>query len=355
MKAIVYHQYGPPEVVTLAEIPKPVPKANEVLVRIYATTVSSGDGRARSLHLPAGFGIMARPALGFFGPRQPILGAELAGVVEAVGNAVYRFKIGDEVFAFTGTKMGCHAEYRTLAENGLIALKPSNLSFEEAASLSFGGTTALCFLSGRGGIKPGDNVLIVGASGSVGSAAVQIARHFDATVTGVCSAANAELVRSLGADEVIDYAAVDFATTGETYDIILDTTGTTPLQRVEASLRPGGRLLVVLGTFAQAIGLERAAKGSGKMVIAGVAVVRGDDLRALAGLAETGEFLPVIDRSYPLENAAEAHAYVDRGRKRGNVVLTVGRPTESHAIQNGRTTRVVNGATRSAPDMTTSV
>jgi NADPH:quinone reductase-like Zn-dependent oxidoreductase len=354
MKAIVYHRYGPPNVLVLVDVPKPTPKANEVLVRIYATTVSTGDWRARSLQLPAGLGFMARPAFGFFGPRQPILGTELSGTVEAVGAAVTRFNIGDEIFAFTGARMGCHAEYRAIAEDGLIALKPPRLSFEEAAALSFGGTTALCFLAAKGGIKPGDDILIVGASGSVGSAAVQIARHFGATVTAVCSAANADLVRSLGADEVIDYATVDFATTGDTYDIILDTTGTTPLRRVESSLRTGGRLLVVLGTFAQAMGLERPSKRSGKRVIAGVADVRPEDLRSLADLAEAGGFLPVIDRSYPLESAAEAHAYVDSGRKRGNVVLTVARPV-GHAIPNGRTTSVVNGATRPAAAMTPSV
>jgi NADPH:quinone reductase-like Zn-dependent oxidoreductase len=355
MKAIVYHRYGPPSVVALADVPKPVPEADEVLVRIGATTVSTGDWRARSLQLPAGLGFMARPVFGLFGPRQPILGTELSGTVEALGEAVTRFKIGDEVFAFTGAKMGCHAEYRAIAEDGLIALKPSRLSFEEAAALSFGGTTALSFLAAKGGIKPGDNVLIVGASGSVGSAAVQIARHFGATVTGVCSAANADLVRSLGADAAIDYATVDFATTGETYDIILDTTGTTPLRRVESSLRPAGRLLVVLGTFAQAIGLERPSMGSRKRVIAGVAAVRAGDLQSLADLAGAGEFLPVIDRNYPLESAAEAHAYVDSGRKRGNVVLTVARPDRRHAIPNGRTTDVLNGATSPAADMTIAV
>jgi NADPH:quinone reductase-like Zn-dependent oxidoreductase len=297
---------------------------------------------------------MARPAFGFFGPRQPILGTELAGVVEATGAGVTGFKIGDEVFAFTGAKMGCHAEYRAIAEDGLIALKPSCLSFEEAAALAFGGTTALYFLSRKGDIKVGDNVLIIGASGSVGSAAVQIARHFGATVTGVCSGANVGLVRSLGADQVIDYAAVDIATIGETYDIILDTTGTTPLSRVEGCLRPGGRLLVVLGTFAQAMGLERPARGSGKKLIAGVAAVRTEDFIVLAELAETGEFRPVIDRSYPLENAAEAHAYVDKGHKRGNVVLTVAQAAGRHAIPNGQTTAVGNSASHPVLDMTTS-
>jgi NADPH:quinone reductase-like Zn-dependent oxidoreductase len=322
MKAMVYHRYGPPDVVTLAEVPKPVPGDNEVLIRIVASTVTSGDWRARSLILPAGFGLMGRLVFGMFGPRQPILGSELAGMIEAIGKTVTRFQVGDEVFAFTSASMGCHAEYRVLSEDGLIARKPSKLSFEQAAALSFGGTTALAFLT-KGGIKRGDKVLIVGASGSVGSGAVQLAKHFGATVTGVCRTANVELVRSLGADEVIDYSRDDFATSGETYDIMLDTTGTTPLSRVEGSLKQGGRLLIVLGTFAQAIGRERARKGSGKQVIAGVAPVRLEDLDKLAALAEAGEFIPVIDRSYPLERAADAHAYVDTGRKRGNVVLAV--------------------------------
>ena len=343
MKAIVHHRYGAPDVVSLADVAAPVARPNEVLVRICATTVSSGDWRARSLTLPAGFGVLGRPVFGLFGPRQPILGSELSGVVEAVGSAVSRFKSGDEVFAFTGAKMGCHAEYRAIAEDGLIALKPPNVSFEAAAALSFGGTTAMSFLVARGGIKTGDNVLVVGASGSVGSAAVQIAKHFGATVTGVCSTRNLELVRSLGADAVIDYQTTDFATTGATYDIILDTTGTSPLSRVEGSLRPGGRLLIVLGTLAQAFGLERPAKGSGKTVVAGVATVRADDLRVLAELAAARAVLPVIDRSYPLENAVEAHAYVDKGRKRGNVVMTIARPSGRHAFPNGGATATANG------------
>jgi NADPH:quinone reductase-like Zn-dependent oxidoreductase len=332
MKAIVYKQYGAPNVVSLAEMPKPVPRDNEVLIRIHATTVSTGDWRARSLTLPPGFGLLGRLVFGLFGPRQPILGTELAGIVEAVGRDVKRFAVGDEVLAFPGGKFGGHAEYRTMPEDGMIAMKPANLSFEEAAALSFGGTTALGFLKGKGGIKSGDKVLIVGASGSVGSAAVQIARHFGADVTGVTSAANVMLVRSIGADKVIDYSKEDFATSGETWDIILDATGTVPLTRCESLLRPGGRLLVVLGSFAQAMGRERPSKASGKKVIAGVVAVTAEDLRCVAGLAEAGAFKPVIDRSYPLESAADAHAYVDTGRKRGNVVLTIAQRGELHYL-----------------------
>jgi NADPH:quinone reductase-like Zn-dependent oxidoreductase len=326
MKAITYKQYGPPSVVSLTEVPKPAPNDNEVLIRIHATTVTSGDWRARSLILPPGFSVMGRPVFGFFGPRQPILGTELAGVVEAVGKTVTRFKAGDAVIAFPGGKFGCHAEYRTMPEDGLIVLKPANLSFEEAAALSFGGTTALPFLTDKAGIKAGDKVLVVGASGGVGSAAVQIARHFGAEVTGVTSGANADLVRSIGASKVIDYTTVDFAKTGENYDIIFDTTGTAPYSRVESALKPGGRLVIVLGTFATVLGFGRAPKSSGKLVIAEVVAIKPDHMRYLAKLAESGELRPVIDRVYPLEHAAEAHAYVDTGRKRGSVVLTVKQP-----------------------------
>ena len=323
MKAIVYHRYGSPDVLELAEVPKPAPRDNEVLIRIQATTVTTADWRARSLEMPAGFGLLGRLAFGVLGPRKPVLGTELAGVIEVVGKAVTRFRAGDEVFAFPSASFGGHAEYRTMSEDGLIALKPDNLSFDEAAALSFGGTTALSFLRDKGGIKQGDRALIVGASGGVGTAAVQIAKHFGAEVTGVCSTSNLELVHSIGADRVIDYTREDFAEGKETYDVILDTTGTTTVARCERVLRPGGRLLLVLGSFSQALGLGRPSKAGGKRVIAGVASPRAEDLVYLAGLAGAGEFRPVIDRSYPLENAAEAHAYVDTGRKRGNVVLTM--------------------------------
>jgi len=324
VKAIVYSKYGPPDVVALAEVPKPTFGDREVLIRIHATTVTTADSRARSLDLPAGFGLLGRLFFGVLGPRRPVLGTELAGEVEAVGKAVTRFKAGDQVFGFTGAGYGCHAEYRTMAEDGLIALKPASSSFEEAATLSFGGTNALSFLRDKGGIERGDRVLIVGASGGVGTAAVQIAKHFGAEVTGVCSTPNLALVRSLGADAVIDYTREDFAKARDSYDIILDTTGTATLSRCEDALRQGGRLLAVQGSFAQAMGLERPSKASGKRVIASVARVKVEDMELLARLAETGELKPVIDRSYPLENAAEAHAHVDTRHKRGSVVLRIG-------------------------------
>ena len=322
MKAIVYAKYGPPGVVALAEVPKPEPSSREVLIRIHATTVTTADWRARSLRTP-GFGPLARLVFGIFGPRKPILGTELAGEVEAVGDAVTRFKPGDQVIAFTGARYGCHAEYRTMAEDGLIVKKPANLSFEEAASLSFGAANALSFLR-KADIQRGDQVLILGASGNIGTAAVQLAKHFGAEVTAVCSTANLELVRSIGADKVIDYTREDFAQERDRYDIILDTTGTTTLARCEQSLKQNGRLVAIQGSLVQALGLERAARHSGKKVIAGLARVNADDMELLAQLAKIGALRPVIDRCYPLEDAAKAHAYVDTGRKRGSVVLRVG-------------------------------
>ena len=323
MKAAVYKSYGPPSAVVLTEVPMPRPDPHEVLIRIHASTVSSADWRARSLVMPAGFGWMARPVFGMFGPRQPILGTELAGEIVAIGKDVTRFKAGDQVFAHTGARYGSHAEYRVMSERGLVMHKPANLSFDEAAALSFGGTTALHFLKAKGGIKTCDNVLIVGAAGCVGSAAVQLAKHFGTTVTGVCSTANLALVRKIGADAVIDYTVQDFTGTSQTFDIILDTTGTAPYSRCGHLLKPGGRLLIVHGTLAQTIGIGGPSRSSGHRSIGGVAKVTVGDLRQLADLALAGLFRPVIDRSYPLENVAEAHAYVDQGHKRGSVVLTV--------------------------------
>ena len=323
MQAAIYTTYGPPEVVTLAEVSTPAPKAGEVLIRICATTVSTGDWRARGLVMPAGFGLLGRLIFGLFGPRQRILGTELAGEIVATGRNVTRFRTGDQVIAFPGAAFGCHAEYRTMPETGLIVRKPANLSWEEAAALSFGGTTALSFLKAKGGIQRGDKVLVVGASGCIGTAAVQLAKYFGANVTGVCSTANLDLVRKIGADRVIDYTAEDFTATGDSYDIILDATGTAPYARIAHLLKPGGRHLVVQGSLAQVLGLGGPSRASGHKSIAGVARVRVEDLQLLADLAATGAFKPVIDRSFPLEDVAAAHAYVDRGRKRGSVVLTV--------------------------------
>lgn len=322
MKAIVYERYGPPEVLQVMEVEKPTPKDNELLIKTYATTVTSGDWRVRSLNVPAGFGLIVRLVFGVSRPKQPILGTELAGVIESVGKDVRKFKVGDQVFAFSDAAMGCHAEYKCMPEDGVVALKPPNLTYDEAAALSFGGTTALNFFR-RGKLQSGESVLVNGASGGVGTAAVQLARHFGADVTGVCSTANVELVRSLGASHVIDYTKEDFTQNGETYDVIVDTVGTAPFSRSKASLKEGGRLLMVLGGLPDMLQIPWVSMTSSKKVIAGPAAGHAEDLRFLAGLAEMGEFKPVIDRRYPFERIAEAHSYVDTGRKKGNVVITL--------------------------------
>lgn len=324
MKAVVYERYGPPEVLRLKEVEKPTPKHNEVLIKTQATTVTSADWRVRSLEVPIGFGFISRLVFGVSGPRQPILGTEIAGEIEAVGKDVNKFKVGDQVFAFSDAAMGCHAEYKCMPEDGALALKPSELTYAEAAALSFGGTTALSFFR-RGKLQSGERVLVNGASGAVGTAAVQLAKHFGAEVTGVCSTANVELVRSLGASHVIDYTQEDFTQNGETYDIIVDTAGTAPYSRSKASLKEGGRLLLVLGGLPDMLCIPWVWLTSSKKVIAGPAAGCAEDLRFLVGLAEAGEFKPVIDRCYPFEQIAEAHRYVDTGRKKGNVVITLKR------------------------------
>jgi NADPH:quinone reductase-like Zn-dependent oxidoreductase len=322
MKAIVYEKYGPPEVLQLKEVEKPTPKDNEVLIKTYAVTVTAGDWRVRSLIVPAGFGLIIRLVFGVFKPKQPILGSELAGVVELIGKDVNKFQVGDQVFAFSDAAMGCYAEYKCMPEDGAIAFKPANLSYEEAAALSFGGTTALDFLR-RGKLQSGERILVNGASGGVGTAAVQLARHFGAEVTGVCSTANIELVRSLGASHVIDYTQEDFTQNGETYDVIIDTTGTAPFSRSQVSLKEEGRLLMVLAGLPDMLKVLWVSMTSSKKVIAGPVATGAEDLRFLAELAAAGEFKPVIDRRYPFEQMVEAHRYVDTGRKKGNVIVTL--------------------------------
>ena len=322
MKAIVYKKYGPPEVLQLQEVETPAPKDNEVLIQIHATTVTSGDWRVRSLIAPLGFGFIMRLVLGFSKPRQPILGTELAGVVVSVGKAVRKFKVGDAVFAFSDMAMGCYAEYKCMPQDGALALKPPNLSFDEAAALSFGGTTALSFFR-RGKLQRGERVLINGASGGVGTAAVQLAKHFGAQVTGVCSAANVDLVKSLGADHVIDYTQQDFTQNGQTYDVIVDNVGTAAFSRCKSSLKKEGRLLMVLGALPQMLQIPWVSMTSDKKIIAGPASASAEDLRFLAELSVAGQFKPVIDRRFPFEQMVQAHRYVDTGRKRGNVVITL--------------------------------
>ena len=322
MKAVVYQQYGGPEVLRFTEMATPVPKDDEVLIKIHATTVTAGDWRVRSLTVPEGFGLLSRLAIGVTRPRQPILGTELSGVITAVGKGITKFKPGDDVFAFPGTRMGCHAEYRCMSEEAAVALKPSNLRHDEAAALSFGGTTALHFLR-EAKLTAGEKVLVNGASGAVGTAAVQLAKHFGAEVTAVCSAGNADLVRSLGADHIIDYTTADFTRDGRVYDVIMDTAGTAPFERSGVSLRDGGRLLMVLASMSDLLSIPWIALTNSRKVIGGTAKGKQSDLRLLADLAERGEFTPVIDRRYPFDEIVEAHRYVDTGRKKGNVVITL--------------------------------
>lgn len=322
MKAVVATKYGSPDVLRISDVEKPTPRAHELLIQVYATTVTSGDWRVRSLDVPTGFGLLSRMMFGVFRPRQPILGTELAGVIAAVGDDVTRFAVGDAVFAYSDASMGAHAEYTVMPEEGAVAPKPASLTFEEAAALSFGGTTALQFLR-RGKIQRGDAVLVNGASGSVGTAAVQLARHFGAQVTGVCSTRNLDLVKSLGAGTVIDYTKEDVAETGEQYDLIVDTAGTMPFSRSKHLLKEGGRLLLVLGSLPSMLQIPWVSLTSDKRVIAGPATGSAEDLQFLAELAEAGAFRPVIGRRYPFERIAEAHAYVDTGHKKGNVVVTL--------------------------------
>jgi len=319
MKAMVYKEYGPPEVLRLTEIEKPVPEDNEVLIKIYATTVTSGDCRMRK---PDPFAI--RFFNGLTRPKKiTILGNELAGEIESVGKDVKLFRKGDQVFGQTGLSLGANVEYKCLPEDGPLALKPVNLTFEESATIPFGGNTALEFLR-KGNIQSGQKVLIYGASGSLGTAAVQLAKSFGAEVTGVCSTANVELVKSLGADKVIDYTKEDFTKNGPIYDIIFDTLGKSPFSGCVKSLTHKGIYLRAVHMSVPSIvrGLWTSMISS-KKVIGGVVTEQKENLVFLKTLIETGKFKPVIDRRYPFEQIVEAHKYVDEGHKRGNVAITV--------------------------------
>ncbi len=304
MKAMVYTHYGPPEVLHLTDLPKPIPKDNEVLIKVYATTAHVGDTRMRSFTVPQGMWLFARLYLGVFSPKRKVLGMELSGNVEAVGKSVTRFKPGDQVFASTSSvNFGGYAEYKCMPEDGMLAIKPDNLTYEEAAAAPTGADTALRCLR-KANIQPGQKVLIYGASGSVGTDAVQMAKHhFRAVVTGVCSSANLELVKSLGADAVIDYTREDFAERGETYDVVFDAVGKLPPAQGKKALKPAGTYLNVL-----------ADSGRGESI---------EELLFVKRLIEEGKLRPVIDRCYPLEQMVEAHRYVDQGHKKGHVVITV--------------------------------
>ncbi|WP_298208778.1 NAD(P)-dependent alcohol dehydrogenase [Acidovorax sp.] len=317
MQAWACRDYGGPEMLALQAWPRPKPGPHEVLVRVRAASVSSADVRIRTQNLPRGFGVLGRLVFGLTRPRQPVLGTDMAGVVVAVGHEVQDFRPGDAVIGVTGTGMGCHAEYCVLPAGKPLVLKPAQLSFAEAASLPFGGLTALHYLR-KAQLQAGETVLVVGASGAVGSAMVQLARHMGAQVTGVCGAGNAPLVRSLGAHAVIDYAQQDFTQAAMRWDVIADTVGTSSFAACLPCLNEHGRYLSVAGTLMELLARPHGTRRS----IGGPAQERTDDLATLIELAKTGVLQPVIDRIYPFAELPAAHAYVQTGRKRGAVIVT---------------------------------
>jgi NADPH:quinone reductase-like Zn-dependent oxidoreductase len=325
MRAIVWTKYGPPGVLQLKEVARPTPKDKEVLIRIYATTVTTADCELRSLNIPIALMLPIRIYLGLRRPRISILGQELAGEIEAVGKDVTRFRKGDQVFAWTGFRLGAYAEYICLPEGGFVAIKPSKMTYEEAAALSVGGLEAAHFLR-KGNIQSGQKVLINGAGGSIGTFAIQIARHFGADVTGVDSTEKLDMLRSIGADHVIDYTQEDFTRSGETYDVIFDVIGKSSFSRSVKSLKPNGRYLLGNPGLSQQVRARWTSMPGSKKVISWAARAAGEiteDLNFLKELIEAGKIKTVIDRRYTLEEIAEAHRYVETGQKKGNVVITV--------------------------------
>jgi NADPH:quinone reductase-like Zn-dependent oxidoreductase len=324
MKAIVCTRYGPPDVLQLRELEKPTPKDDEVLVGVHAATVTKGDCELRSLNLPLTWQLFVRIGFGFRAPRKKILGQELAGEIESVGRDVKLFKKGDQVFAFTGLHLGAYAEYNCLPERGLIAIKPVNMSFEEAAAVPVGGLHALNCLR-KGNVQSGQKVLIIGAAGTVGTLAVQLAKSFGAEVTGVDSTGKLEMLRSIGADKGVDYTQEDFTKNGESYDVIFDVVGKGSFSSCIRSLKEKGFYLLGNPGLSQPVRGLWTSMMTSKKVIGGTVSYKTEDLVFLRELIEAGKIRSVIDRRYPLEQTAEAHRYVDTGQKTGNVVITVER------------------------------
>ncbi|OJJ21873.1 NAD(P)-dependent alcohol dehydrogenase [marine bacterium AO1-C] len=322
MKAVVCNQYGSPEVLKINKVPKPTPKPNEVLVKVHASTVAVADVRIRSFDVPISFWIPARIALGLTKPKNSILGIELAGEVIAIGAKVTDFQPGDQVYGSNLKTFGAYAEYVCLPVDGPLAKKPTNLSYAEAAAMPIGARTALHFLN-RAEVKPGQKVLIYGASGSVGTYAIQLAKYFGAEVTAVCSEANFDLVRSLGADKVIDYRASDFAQQFEAYDIFFEAVDKCPFSIAKNALKAKGTYLNITQPFPSFSRLWTSLTTGKKILMADNPPTSPEGLLFLKDLVERGALIPVIDREYPLEDIIEAHRYVDEGHKKGNVVVSI--------------------------------
>lgn len=318
MKASIHQKYGPPDVMELREVDKPFPKDDEVLVKVHATTATSGDCKVRRADPFA-----VRLFYGMKKPKVGILGSELSGEVEAIGKNVKQFKVGDFVFGGTGGNLGANAEYVCLKEKSAISLKPVNMTFEEAASVPFGATTSLFFLRDKGHIKPGQKVLIYGASGALGTYAVQLAKSFGTEVTAVCGPKNLELVKSLGADFVVDYMKEDFTKNEKTYDLIFDTVGKTSFTKCKNSLKENGIFLAAVAGVPQFARMMSSSMSRSKKLKGGVASMKKADLLFLKELIEEGKIRSVIDRRYPLDQVAAAHKYVETGHKHGNVVITM--------------------------------
>ncbi|MEQ9218176.1 MAG: NAD(P)-dependent alcohol dehydrogenase [Cyclobacteriaceae bacterium] len=325
MKAVEFRKYGGPDVLQLVFVPKPIPKVNEVLIKIYATTVTAEDPKMRGFNHPPLLKIPVGLMFGFFKPKRPVLGIEFAGVVEAVGSRVTKYQPGDQVFGYTGLSFGAYAEYKCLPEDGLLCLKPENLSHVQAASMVNGPLSCLAYLKKKAGVKKGDQVLIYGASGSVGTAAIQLAKYFGAQVTGVCSTRNLDMVRSLGADMVVDYTREDFTNQDVRYNIIFDTVGKTSMTTCMAMLKPKGKYLLTEFGFTHILKAGTTAFSNGKKVIVASSNIywKKEDLEFMKHLAELGHFKPVIDKVFTLENMAEAHSYVEQGHKAGNVGVSI--------------------------------
>ena len=331
MKAMVFTEFGPPDVLQLKEVEKPTPKDNEILIRIYATSVTYGDVLVRNFKevsprkftMPLPFWPLTKLTFGFSKPKITILGAELAGEIEAVGEDVTRFRRGDQVFGYRGPSMGANAEYLCMPEDGLVAIKPANMTYEEAAVVPYGAITALNLLR-KVNIQSGQKVLINGASGSIGSAAVQLAKYFEAEVTGVCSTPRLEFVKSLGADEVIDYTKDDFTQGGETYDVIFDILGKSSFSRCKRSLSQNGRYLLASFKMRQLVQMLWTSIIGSKKVICALALEKTEDLNYIKELIEARKIKAAIDKSFPLEQTAEAHRYIEEGHKKGRIAITVG-------------------------------